>query len=716
MKLYGVIFFAGLFALFHGTFLQAKENPLLQSVPADTVFFSGNTQLINMADFPLMSFSPSFDAPLSHNERDALGRELAFFYELFLDLDATLEQGNLALQTHYGLAKDLAVAIYTVGVTPVIKLTVDNEQAFLDVLNKAEQKSGFKHRLNRFANLQYRAYPMSDQQQMVVHIQTSDDGKKVATIALLSNTLADKQKKLIFGLIQPEQSIADTGKVNAIQKDNQYLPLSVSFLDFRALVKSLFQVKNNPWVELLGDDEQVIANLQASGCEADVMAVAQEMPQIIAGYKKYQVQGQRIIMDFDALLELKNHNVKTELHKFRGFIPDYIRKGAKDNILAFGLGANLSQLTPMFFYISKAFRESTFQCEQFKKMQQDVAKVNPAMLALMTGVVDGVQGVSFAIQEFNLSQQETANVPVKEGKSRDEIKTDARSLSLLISLAAENPLKVWQMLTAFNPDFTKDGALIVPSDTPQKLNLTELDGFGLDVFVVLKGQHLVLYSGKKAATISNTLMNEKIVSNGFFQGTLNHTKLTSAVEELRNYLVSPASGQNLPAEACIYFDESIAMLSRFSGFVDFRSDFVASGWRSVVNADIELSTPVKAEYNLPGKYETYLVQDGCQLGKDGLEELHEDGTGFYQQYSQDGQCFIFQTRYRWAQKGEQLELQYVSEHSRPEGVCANDFEPWSVPEAEYVNDVCQLRKQDDGNFACLYKWDGTLNKSVYKRL
>ena len=109
MKNYGLIFFAGLLVLLHSTFLSAKEgsaieNPLLKSIPADTVFFSGNTQLINIADFPLVTFNPSFEVPLSRNERDALGKELAFFYELFLDFDTTLQKGNLALRAHYGLA------------------------------------------------------------------------------------------------------------------------------------------------------------------------------------------------------------------------------------------------------------------------------------------------------------------------------------------------------------------------------------------------------------------------------------------------------------------------------------------------------------------------------------------------------------------------------------------------------------------------------------
>lgn len=710
MNNYGLIFWAAWFGLLHSTTLQAAENPLLKFVPADTLFFSGNTQLISVADYPLVSFTPSFEAPLSHSERNALGKELAFFYELFLDFDSTMQQGGRAMQKHYGLSPDIAAVMYSVGITPVMKLTLDNEQAFLNVLDKAEEKTGFRHKIEHFDRLQYRSYAINDKYQFIVNIHKQADGKRLATLALLSNTLAAQQKKLILGLSKPPQAITDTTKLQAIARQNQYLPVSISFVDFQQLVKSLFQKNNNPWVELLGDDKHVIADLQASKCEADVMAIVQDVPRMIAGYKKYQVQGQQINMDFEVLLELKNQNVKTQLSQFRGFIPEYIRHGAKEHIMAFGLGANMSQLSPMFVYISRAFRENTFSCAALIEMQQEVAKFNPAMLGLVTGVVDGVQGVSFAIQDLKLS---TAKDPKGTGANSPMPQVD---LSAILSLAAENPLKVWQMLSAFIPALVAQNPPIVPAEKPQRLNFPELKALDLDVFVVLKGQHLVLYSGKKAANIGKQLAQEKIVTNGFFQESLNYSKLVTVVKQVRDYVNSPGNQQALPAEACHYFDESIAVLSRMSGFIDFHSDFVSSGWLNAMTADITLIPQKTMHYQLPGKYETLYVQDGCQLAKDGREEMSADGTGLYQQYSEDGQCFIFETRYRWLQNKEVVKLKYVSERSRPEGACSKEFDSWAIPEPEYVNDECQLRAAAEGSFACLYQWDDVLTKMVYKRI
>ncbi|MCU7951483.1 MAG: hypothetical protein KZQ69_16015 [gamma proteobacterium symbiont of Bathyaustriella thionipta] len=102
-------YFAGLIALLQCSFLSAAENPILKSVPADTLFFSGNTQLINLDEFPLINFKPATDAPMTQAEQGALEKEAAFFYALYQDLVETINKNNQyddnsALRLHYGIA------------------------------------------------------------------------------------------------------------------------------------------------------------------------------------------------------------------------------------------------------------------------------------------------------------------------------------------------------------------------------------------------------------------------------------------------------------------------------------------------------------------------------------------------------------------------------------------------------------------------------------
>jgi len=112
MKSNGLIIFLSVIFLFASSVATSEEqnNPLLKFVPQQTLFFSGNTQRFNFDDYPFFAISHSFDTTLSAPERESLGVELVFLYELYRDLESTLFQGNAQLQAHYGLTKEMAMA------------------------------------------------------------------------------------------------------------------------------------------------------------------------------------------------------------------------------------------------------------------------------------------------------------------------------------------------------------------------------------------------------------------------------------------------------------------------------------------------------------------------------------------------------------------------------------------------------------------------------
>jgi hypothetical protein len=343
------------------------------------------------------------------------------------------------------------------------------------------------------------------------------------------------------------------------------------------------------------------------------------------------------------------------------------------------------------------------------------------MLAMFSGVIDGVQGAAFAIQELAIK---------KPAEHVSDTQKKQVELSMLMSLSASEPLKIWQMLSAIgiplghsinkqNKNIQKK-KILIPSDSPQKLDFPELEAMGIELFIAIKGKHLVVYSGQQAEQISQSLVNEPLISNGMLQESINYTKINQLMKILQSFLRSPATlaeqqvTMAMPAESCVMFDEAMNRLSQFSGVIDVQNDVVDQGVLSRLYTDLKVNSKKQKSDFLAGRYETYAMLDGCQLGKDGLEEVFADGTGFYQQYSDDRQCFILETRYRWLKDNNRIELQYVSERTRPEGICRNVFSEWQLPEAEYINDTCQLRTEENGYFSCVYEWDGIMNKAIYQ--
>ena len=692
----------------------AIDNPLLSYVPADTMLFSGNTEQVSIYDFPVPPLDITPGEPLSNIEKQQLGVSGRFFYELYQDLQRTITASSTdtsisVFKNHYGLSEQLAFVFYTQGISPVIRVRLEQEQNFLAILDKASGLSGLNYQPKQYLQQKYRSYPIDGTMRLIVSISDMNDKRsdKIATLALIPDNLSEQELSLLLGITQPVQSLAVTNKLAGIAQDNHYLPVSVNFIDFEQVLLSFYEHKTNSIGAWLTGMDNHLSAWQTPECKEDMLKLVKEVPRLTVGFTRLNnaVSSQEDNIsqhsEMNALLEIKNRNVRLELNRFRGFIPDYVRKGSEQNIFAFAVGANFSQLAPMFFYVSESFKNTAFKCRPLLKLQDRMAKTNPAMVALMTGVVDGLHGIAFALQKLKLVQQSPENI-TSENNSE---------VSFLFSIATEYPQQIWRMISGFSPAT----ALVTPSKEPQRLNFPELEPYGIELYLAIMGEHLVLYSGQPAQQLAQKLVNEPISANGLIYESIDYSALSEAAQHLKQSINKTGKEKNTPAEGCIYFDETLARLSRMSGTMVYNSDFTERGWHHSLVTDIVVRTPVTKSLQLAGKYHTYFVDDGCRLIKDGVEELLEDGTGFYQKYSEDGQCVIFETRYYWTQSNARLQFQYLREHSRPQGVCSNEFEPWAVPQAEYLNDSCDLAVEKNSAFACFYHWDGTSNKTVYKQ-
>ncbi len=673
--------------------LHAQKNPLLTHVPADTVFFSGNTELVNMADFPLISPSVFPETVLTESQGQG-EKAFAFLYQLFLDLQQTInasdtQSASSLFQTQYGLSPIFAGVFYLQENSPVIKVWVADESTFLQTFERASRISGLNYQLKSYQQQSYRSYALEQDLQLIVAFKNSPNSPATATLALIHKAINEQQLSLILGLSKPEQSLADTDKLSGIMQQNHYLPQAVSFVDFELLVQSLF--KHNKTIGIdLAQENSALKEFRTAECQADLTTLIHYMPRLTGGYSHFKYDGSQVDSKFKLLLELNNPNVMAELKSFRGFIPAYIRNGAEQNIVGMGLGLDLSQLSSMYFYISQAFKNTHFQCKPLLKMQKKIARTNPAMVALMTGVAEGIHGIAFAVQKMNVSQK-----PFE--------------LSMIMSIAAENPLRVWQLLAGFN----SATAGLTPSQTPQRISHPVLDAAGIPVSLAIKGQHLVLYSGQPAAQYAEALGQEKITGNGLIQETINYSELLKVIKALKQLL--NVQEQKLPAQICIYFDETINQISRISGTSQYKSDIVPRGWENSLQMQLGVAAQ-QIPSGLTGKFRAYNVGDGCQLEVDGIDEINTDGSGLYHQYSEDQQCFVYETQYRWTQRDNKMQLQYISERNRPEGLCDREFTQWSVPEAAFINDSCDLRVEPNADFACVFHWNNDIQKSVFERL
>ena len=144
----GIYFFKGgkVGGLSIGSSLPS-DNPVLEYVPADTVFFAGSVEPLDFAKTLEMSSKMGFDysAMMSAGFDDLksdLGDAPDAAKVLVSIYGDYLEAVNKKSVKELGLRSELNMAVYTVGALPVIRIELDGTDAFSNAIAKIEADQG----------------------------------------------------------------------------------------------------------------------------------------------------------------------------------------------------------------------------------------------------------------------------------------------------------------------------------------------------------------------------------------------------------------------------------------------------------------------------------------------------------------------------------------------------------------------------------------------
>lgn len=501
----------------------ASDSPLTY-VPADTVFFTGQLEPFplnqylkstaysqgNMADELFAEFSESTDpkelfvASLMKSYFEAVGSPETF-------------------QKTFGLPDEIKTLVYAVGLMPVVRYQVTDEQSFWAVLDKAELDSGFKHELRKSKELPYRAYTFenSDKGETFEAVVAYENGWATWTINTHINTPADLD--LALAQTKPTSSLKDAGVLKGIQTQHGFTRESLSYLDHQGIVTALTTANGNALatmltkaIELEGDDKNNgLATIRTPECAAEMGAIAANWPRTVVGIRSkddIKITAERSYMKAAMVVESKNKVVLDALTSMQGFIPSYLDKA---QVFGMGLGIDTNKLSPALSSIWSNMLEPSYTCEPLMEMQASTREANPAALAMFTGMAQGVKGVALGIQDFSLSMEGPA--------------PELKSLDAIVSLSAENPAVLFNMAKTFAPPLAH---IQLPTDGSAVDLSTMLPippGVDVKPMLAVKGKHLVIYNGEKGKAIAEGLASEEAASNGLFNFSMDYKKMLAPV-------------------------------------------------------------------------------------------------------------------------------------------------------------------------------------------
>lgn len=530
---------------------DTAANPLLEYVPADTPIFSGQ-----LKPFPLKMYLQSISGNYQQYPSDALAEfgELdspmgKFFVSIYQQYMDGIKQPDLLLKT-FGFPDEVKPYIYTLGALPVFKIDVNQVDAFWAVLDKAEKDSGVTHEKRQLAGVDYRAYALMDDDstEKTELLFAQKDG--ILTITFTSSLTEPELLEMAFGLKKAPQSLAASGILEDIIKTHGFMDDSISFINHVEIVKALTSADSNLLSKQLtqlfaneGAGEDPLAEIRTPECRAELSAIAANWPRTVAGLTEFSVTEKESHMAASFVVETKNQPILAALQKMRGFIPTHLAN-IDSTIFSMGLGFDVNEVTPSLTAIWDDLQKPQLTCASLAELQAELSQQSPAMLGMFTGMANGVKGMSISLLDYKMGKQESE--PTLE------------SLDALISLSAENPAMLFNMVKPFAPMLAE----VQLADNGDATDLSPLlmlpPELGVKPMLAIKGQHLVVYSGDKGLALANQLASEKLSANGMYSLSADYGKMFTPILTLLEM-----SGEPIPEEVQMLKDYNMRVHMSF---------------------------------------------------------------------------------------------------------------------------------------------------------
>tara|TARA_R110001583_G_scaffold10698_7_gene49160 strand:- start:9040 stop:10761 length:1722 start_codon:yes stop_codon:yes gene_type:complete len=522
-----------------GTYVYQQQNTtsaynVLDYIPADTAIFSASLE-----PFPIKNYIAS--APKVANQQnfdelvDAANPGINFALSLLNTYQSSLGDGDKLIKT-FGLADDIRAYVYTLGLQPVLKIEIANEQAIWDLLDKTELETQFQHQKGTLRGLNYRRYAITDETdptklELIIAINHG-----LLTITVNSHLNEESHLAMALGLDKSDKSLANTPIIDDIIKNHHFKKEGIAFINHIELIKGLTTKNANLLAKQitaleneLGESTD-LSQIRNEQCATEFSLIAQNWPQTVAGYTDLNITAKESNISTSVIVESKNQTILNALSLLRGFIPNYVND-LKNNVLAVGFGLDINQLSSSLNNIWSDLQTPNYQCQPLAQIQSSIKQSGDsiAMVGMSASMANGVQGVSFGLLDYTMSN------------SNNEPKLD--SLDALLTLSAENPALLFNTVKMFLPELqqitlTPEGEVVELSHIlpiPKALNIAPK--------LAIKGKHLVIYNGELGAKAAEALSNEELIKNGMLNFSFDFKKMMAPV-----ITTAELTGETIPEE------------------------------------------------------------------------------------------------------------------------------------------------------------------------
>ncbi|OCQ21290.1 hypothetical protein A7985_11740 [Pseudoalteromonas luteoviolacea] len=532
--------------------------PQLDYVPADSIFFWSQLEsfpYLNYLDVLPEAFKSTYQVNAFVEEMKGQGSELdknALFFLNLVEQYAKSLESSTNFANIWGADNELKLLSYTVGLLPVLRAELGNVDAFKKTLTEAADKAGVTYTDSDVDGTPVTKFTIEHEGQKVFDLVLATQGKWT-TITADTPFNSPEDLKVALAISKPAKSLSSTGKVERYIKDYQFDGASLAYLDNKLLVDTLTAkdpqstaVKMLDNILAMAGNPAALDMVRNEACQKDFSDMANKWPAVVSGTNHFDVTTNQVNIDVSTIVASTDQKILNAISNLRGFVPAHTQT-AENGLVTLGLGLNAAQLSPTVNTLWAAFSGAEFTCQPLVMAQAQSKDVNPAMLAMATGMLGSLQGVSFSIFDVDIAEKVDQPGEVEFSK-----------LSGLVTVSANDATALFNMAKSLAPEFS---SVNLPEDgTPVKVNDFLPPEYELDkpLYLALKGQHIALYSGEEATKHADALTAQVVEANGMISFGLDAKKLVPLIEK-----GSKLSSEEFPEELHNLFGDGYQMHLNF---------------------------------------------------------------------------------------------------------------------------------------------------------
>ncbi|TCS43716.1 hypothetical protein [Reinekea marinisedimentorum] len=679
---------------------QAEVNmlELIQAqVPADTIlyvenrlpegqqlqFFNSTETLIQlelaMGEIMASGFADSDDEALAENIRTVLIQHIE-----------NIGQGSDAAIETYGLAADMATAFYFDGIYPVLQVAVsDSGEKLSAEVNATSEKVGGEPSTETIAGQAVTIWPLTEVDDQAGSLQlayTVNDN--LATLALINSTLSAERKASVLGISAEASSLAAAKTMKTLNEVYGFRNNSgfISMVEFgNALLEMEASTAGMDFKNLLGEEDMSDYDQTfTEQCRQETKALLSSVPRMVFGTENMNLAENNYSADVKFITELTRADVVQDLISLNGHQSAYVLNAA-DKIAAMGFGFNGSKLSTALGSLLNKATETRYECAFLSDIQQVLldGKIRQGLMG--TATLNGVQGMGLGLYD------------ITPGSSIYDT-----SFDLLVTVAAENPMALVNMVKMFAPI---EGLMELEEGKTVSLQLPL--PLLIDLKASVAGNYIGLFTGEKSAAAFSDEAKQPLNSNGMTSASFNYTKLGEAADKVD---LSAFAGDYTDASMCAEAYLIKHTYASIDGEATISDAFTENGYEMDYSINMSMAVSEQAPFNPVGSYLVEVQEDGCGWVTFGHEEIAQT-TGNYDYRFDGDECAYNKLNYNWQLDGMRLSFQETEAYTRDE--CASE---WLV-DAEYTQDDfseynCVVTSYSEQGFECvMFNGDG---KELYR--